>query len=74
MLIVLTLIIRWMIMYGKMLDELAWKMYSLWAMLDEYGWKNVLPLFRLTKSINFRICDFSSILAFLNILIIKINN
>jgi hypothetical protein len=63
MLIVLTLIIRWMIMFGKM--------YSLWAMLDEYVWKNVLSLFQLTKSINFRICDFSSILAFLNILIIK---
>jgi hypothetical protein len=28
-------------------------------------------LFRLTKSINFQICVFSSILAFLNILIIK---
>jgi hypothetical protein len=41
-------------------------------LLDEYNvWKNVLPLFRLTKSIHFRICDFSSILAFLNILIIK---
>jgi hypothetical protein len=41
-------------------------------LLDEYNvWKNVLPLFRLTKSIDFRIFDFSSILAFLNILIIK---
>jgi hypothetical protein len=58
MLIVLTLMfIKWMIMFGKMLDENVWK--------------NVLPLFRLTKSINFRICDFSSILAYLNILIIK---
>jgi hypothetical protein len=41
-------------------------------LLDEYNvWKNVLPLFRLTKSINFRIYDFLRILAFLNILIIK---
>jgi hypothetical protein len=41
-------------------------------LLDEYNiWKNVLPLFRLTKSINFRIFYFSSIFAFLNILIIK---
>jgi hypothetical protein len=40
-------------------------------LLDDNVWKNVLPLFWLTKSINFRICDFSSILGFLNILIIK---
>jgi hypothetical protein len=41
-------------------------------LLDEHNvWKNILPLFRLTKSINFRIFDFSSILAFSNILIIK---
>jgi hypothetical protein len=41
-------------------------------LLDKYNvWKNVLPLFRLTKSINFQIFDFSNIFAFLNILIIK---
>jgi hypothetical protein len=41
-------------------------------LLDEYNvWKNVLPLFQLTKSINFQIFGFSSIFAFLNILIIK---
>jgi hypothetical protein len=41
-------------------------------LLDKYNvWKNVLPLFQLTKSINFQIFDFSNIFAFLNILIIK---
>jgi hypothetical protein len=40
-------------MYGKMLDELCLENVLPLIHVDEYVWKNVLPLFRLTKSINF---------------------
>jgi hypothetical protein len=73
MLIVSTLMfIRWMIVDMWLCESSRFLVSLIVILLDEYNiWKNVLPLFRLTKSINFRIFDFSSIFAFLNILIIK---
>jgi hypothetical protein len=64
--------IRWMIVDVWLCESSRFLVSLIVILLDEYNvWKNVLPLFRLTKSINFKILDFSSILAFLNILIIK---
>jgi hypothetical protein len=71
MLIVSTFI-RWMIIDVWLCESSRFLVSLIVILLDEYNvWKNVLPLFQLTKSMNFRILDFSSILAFLNILIIK---
>jgi hypothetical protein len=73
MLIVSTLMfIRWMIVDVWLCESSRFLVSLIVILLDEYNvWKNILPLFRLTKSINFQILDFSSILDFLNILIIK---
>jgi hypothetical protein len=70
--LIISIFIRWMIVDVWLCESSRFLMSLIVILLDEYNvWKNVLPLFRLTKSINFRILDFSSILAFLNILIIK---
>jgi hypothetical protein len=73
MLIVSTLMfIRWMIVDVLLCESSRFLVSLIVIILDEYNiWKNILPLFRLTKSINFRNFYFSSIFAFLNILIIK---
>jgi hypothetical protein len=66
MLIVSSLMfIRWMIVDVWLYESSRFLMSIIVILLDEYNfWKNVLPLFRLTKSINFWIFDFSSIFAF----------
>jgi hypothetical protein len=70
--LIISTFIRWMIVDVWLCESSRFLISLIVILLDEYNvWKNVLHLFRLTKSINFQIFNFSSIFAFLNILIIK---
>jgi hypothetical protein len=73
MLIISTLMfIRCMIVDVWLCESSRFLVSLIVILLDEYNvWKNVLPLFRLTKYINFQIFDFEVFWLFLNILIIK---
>jgi hypothetical protein len=65
--------IRRMIVDVWLCESLRFLVSLIVILLDEYNvWKNILPLFGLTKSINFQIFDyFKFFLLFLNILVIK---